>query len=180
MKRGWLANDVSGSRVAPSERVRYRADGQDDPAKEARKVELEVVVDVDASPERVWTIMSDVERWPEWTASIRSVRLLEDRPFGVGSTARVKQPRFPPATWRVTRFEPGVEFVWESKSPGAYTVGEHRVAPHGNGSRATLAIRQSGPLMALMMPFTRGITRRYVDMEAAGLKERAEESERRA
>jgi hypothetical protein len=118
--------------------------------------------------------MADVERWHEWTASITSVRLLEEGPFGVGSTARVKQPRFPALIWRVTSFEPGVEFVWEAKALGAHTVGGHRVEPLGDGSRATLTIRQTGVLARILAPLTSGITRRYIDMEAAGLKKRSE------
>ena len=75
---------------------------------------LERIIDIDASREKVWTVMTDVERWPEWTASVTSVALLDEAPFNVGSHARIHQPRLPVAVWTVTAFEP--EHYFERKS----------------------------------------------------------------
>jgi len=67
---------------------------------------IERIIDIDAPREKVWTVMTDVERWPEWTASVTSVALLDKAPFDVGSHARLCQPRLPVAVWTVTVFEP--------------------------------------------------------------------------
>jgi uncharacterized protein YndB with AHSA1/START domain len=139
-------------------------------------MELKASVDISAPPARVWALMADVERWHEWTASITSIRRIEEGPFGMGSTARVKQPRFPAVTWRVTSFEPGVEFVWEAKAFGGRTIGGHRVEPLGEGSRVTLTVELTGGLTPVFGRLTAGITRRYIEMEAAGLKKRSEEA----
>src|SRR5579884_3082507 len=69
------------------------------------RMDYEVSIDIDAPAELVWAEMSDVERWPESTRSISSVRRLDRGPFGLGSRARVKQPRFTPLVWTVTHFE---------------------------------------------------------------------------
>ncbi len=134
--------------------------------------------DIDAPPEGVWAVMSDGERWPEWTASVTSVRRLDEGPLRVGSRAVIRQPRFPPAVWTVTTLEPGRRFVWRSGLSGMWVYGDHAVAPLGTGSRATLRLFYDGLLARLMGRMTRGITNRYLDLEAAGLKRRSEEDAR--
>jgi uncharacterized protein YndB with AHSA1/START domain len=130
-------------------------------------------VDIAAPSERVWTVMADVERWHEWTASISSIQLL-DGPMGPSARALVRQPRLPAVIWQVTSWEPGRSFEWEARSPGSRVVGFHRVEPRGLGSLATLGVVQSGPLGWLVGRMIAGLTRSYVAMEAAGLKARVE------
>jgi hypothetical protein len=138
-------------------------------------VHIERSIDIAASAADAWAVMVDVERWREWTESITSVELLDGGPFGVGSRARVRQPRLPAALWRVTEFEPGRSFTWESRSVGARTVGTHRVVANASGgSTATLAVRATGFLVPLVRPFVQGVAERYVTMEAQGLKRRCE------
>lgn len=132
-------------------------------------------IDIDAAPERVSEIICDVERWPEWTASITTVDRLDDGPLAVGSQAKVKQPRLPAVVWTVTELTPERGFVWVAKNPGVANRGVHRVEPAGTGgSRVTLGVEESGPLGKLAGLLLRRLTKRYVDMEAAGLKARAE------
>ena len=85
-------------------------------------------IDIQAPAVRVWEVMSDVARWPEWTPSISEVQRLDDGEFTVGSRARVRQPRLWPATWMVEKLEPGVAFTWSTATPGARIVGDHRIA----------------------------------------------------
>lgn len=137
-------------------------------------MEFSTVVDIEASPSAVWGLMSDVERWHEWTASIARIERLDAGPFVVGARARVYQPKLPPAVWQVTRLEPGHGFTWVSRAPGALMTGDHYVEPAGTGSRARLGLRYEGPVGRLIGRVFAGITRRYVTMEGEGLKRRAE------
>lgn len=132
------------------------------------------VVDITATPERVWAVMSDVERWPEWTRSVSRVRLYTGAPIEVGSRAIVKQPRFPAAQWLVTDVELHRGFVWVSIGPGLTVTGRHEIVPTAAGCRVTLSLEYDGMFSALLLRFTRGITERYVGLEADGLKRRAE------
>lgn len=141
---------------------------------------IERVIDIAAPRERVWATMADVERWPEWTASMTSVERLDRTPFRVGSRVRVRQPRLPAAIWTVTALEPGRDFDWRSGTPGVTTVGGHRVDAAGDrASRVRLSLTWSGPLAPVVRLLLGNLSRRYVEMEAQGLKRRCEATERR-
>lgn len=128
----------------------------------------EVTTPIAAPAERVWAVLSDVERWPSWTASVTSVSL--SGPFAVGATAQVRQPKLPAVTWRVTEVVPGRSFTWESNAPGSRATAWHQVTPTGDATcTVRLAIEQSGPLGSLVGLLYRRLTRRYVQMEADGL-----------
>jgi uncharacterized membrane protein len=136
---------------------------------------VETTVEIDAPPSEVWATLSDVVRWPEWTASMSEVQPLEDGPLALGSKVRIKQPRMPPLTWEITEFDPGRSFSWQSTSPGITTVGTHRLEPLPNGGTAvTLAIHGSGGLAPIGGLLMAGRIRRYVTMEALGLGLRCE------
>lgn len=139
-------------------------------------MDFSIETDIAAPTATVWAVMSDVEKWHEWTASIARVERLDGGPFTVGSRARVFQPKLPPAVWQVTRLDPGRGFTWVSRAPGALVTGDHDVAPSGTGSRARLAIRYEGPVGRIVGWIFAGITRRYVTMESEGLKRRTEAS----
>src|SRR6187402_75240 len=143
-------------------------------------MEYLISVDIDAPADVVWTVMSDGERWHEWTASVTSVRRLDRGPLRIGSRALIRQPRFPPAVWTVTALEPGRRFVWKSGMPAMWVYGDHAVSPLGSGTRATLTLTYEGLLARIMGRMTRGITLRYLNMEASGLKRRSEENARAA
>ena len=46
---------------------------------------------VDAPAERVWTILTDTERWPEWGPSVTAVEST-DRRIETGTTGRIRLP----------------------------------------------------------------------------------------
>lgn len=122
----------------------------------------------------VWDLMVDVERWPEWTSSIRSAKSLDEGPLRVGSRVRIHQPKLPPATWTVDELRPREGFSWTNRSPGLVSRGRHEVRDDGaGGAEVVLTLAQEGPLAWMALPF-RGLTRRYVQTEAEGLKARAE------
>ena len=131
-------------------------------------------ISINAPAATVWAVMADVEHWPDWTRSVRSIELL-DGELAVGKRVRIRQPKFPPVTWTVTDVQPGESFSWRSKSLGADAVGRHRVIDNGDGtSIAVLGISQTGPVGTLVALISRRLTKRFVAHEAGGLKERSE------
>jgi hypothetical protein len=131
-------------------------------------------VDINAAPAAVLAVMSDVERWPEWTASVTSITRLDSGPFVVGSRARIRQPKLPPALWTVSAMDAGRSFTWISKGPGILVTAHHSVEPREGGSRVTLSIRYEGLFAKLLAWMTKDINERYLAMEAKGLKTRCD------
>jgi hypothetical protein len=118
--------------------------------------------------------MSDVERWHEWTASISRVRWLDGGGMRVGARAKIKQPRFPSAVWRVTSVQPGVKFEWQNSSPGLHSVAGHVIGPDGAGCKVTLWVEQTGLLTPVVGLVLSDVTKKYLALEAEGLKKRCE------
>ena len=141
----------------------------------SQQMEFQTTIDIVASPRLVWAVMSDVERWPEWTASVRSIRKLDAGPIRVGSRMLIRQPKFPPALWVVTAVEPERGFTSKSGAPGLRVHANHRIVPTASGSRVTLALHYTGVLGGVLARATRGLTGRYLAMEATGLQRRSEE-----
>jgi len=132
-------------------------------------------IDIDAPVDVVWSVYSDVDKWVEWTASVTSVELSPDGPLEIGSRASIKQPRLPKVEWTVTAREPGREWVWKNTSPGATSVAAHSVRPLDDGrTHVELWIDQRGVFGRPIGLLVRRITRRYLRMEAEGLKRRSE------
>ena len=131
-------------------------------------------MDIAALPERVWAVMSDVERWHEWTDSVTSAEKLDPGPLAVGMRVRVRQPKLPPALWKVSELESGRSFTWVSTAPGILVTAKHSVTRVGQGSQASLSIHYGGLLGGGLARVTHSFNERYIAMEAAGLKHRSE------
>lgn len=132
--------------------------------------------DINAPLERIWAVLTDVEKMPEWTSSMTRVQRLEEGPLAVGSTVRVKQPRLPTAVWRVEELAPMRSFSWTTTSGGVTTTAGHvLVADRGSPPvTVTFDIQQQGLLAPLAGLFTARLTRRYVQTELAGLEQRSQ------
>ncbi len=141
-----------------------------------------ITTDVDATADVVFAVLTDVERWPEWTPTVTRVERLDGSslPLAIGSRIRIVQPKVPPAEWTVTALEPGRGFRLVSRSPGATVEANHWAEPTGGGyrSRVTLSVTFAGFLGRVIGWMMRGLNERYLAQEAAGLKRRSEERAR--
>jgi len=135
---------------------------------------IEVSIQIFRPPDAIWPVMVDVERWPNWTPSVSTLERLDSGPFGLGSRVRIRQPKLKAMTWRVTEFKPGRFFTWETRSPGVYASGRHEIRATERGSIVTLTLIQTGWLASLLRPFFAALAKRYVQIEAQGLKKRCE------
>jgi uncharacterized protein YndB with AHSA1/START domain len=127
----------------------------------------------------VWRVFTDVERWPEWTATVRSIEIVRGSGVEPGARVRIRQPWLPAMTWEVSEVDPGVSWSWVARSPGVVTVARHTVTPTGPGTtRVEQAIEQRGPFAGIAGLLTGRLTRRYLAIEGAGLKQRCEAAAR--
>ncbi len=107
---------------------------------------LEATIDIDAAPEKVWALVSDIERMSSWSPQVVRSTINGDT-VGVGTTF-ANENRQGEVSWptnaRVVRFEPPRDFafkvkenrlVWsfrlEPLASGGTRVTERREAPDG-------------------------------------------------
>jgi hypothetical protein len=122
-----------------------------------------------------WAALTAVRDWPQWTKSMTSVDPVDGNGILVGNRFRVRQPGLAPMVWRVTRVDDGESFVWEARSPGVHTTAFHRVSANPDGgTQISIGIEQSGVLARPLGALLGGKFRRYLAMEAAGLKAASE------
>src|SRR4051812_33702777 len=104
-------------------------------------------VEIDAPNHLVWDVFTDVERWPEMTASVTRLTALDGPGIVVGKRFAITQPRMPKElVWEVTQVDPGVSWTWRQKAPGATTLATHEVVAQGpDRTVVTQRIDQRGP-----------------------------------
>ncbi|ETW95626.1 MAG: hypothetical protein ETSY1_29800 [Candidatus Entotheonella factor] len=137
-------------------------------------MKLEHVIPISAPPEVVWAVTEDIERWPEWTPTVNTVKRLDEGRFDVGSTALLKQPGLPEATWRVTTLIPGEQLTWESRIRGMRLIATHQLVATTTGTQSKLSIEMSGLVVRLLWPLIRLSVRRSLQQENMGLKKQCE------
>ncbi len=136
-------------------------------------------VEIDAPPQLVWDVFSDVERWPEWTASVTSLVGRNGPTLGVGKRFAIKQPGMAKLVWQVTEVDPGASWTWIQRSPGVNVVARHYVTGRpGGGTLVRQELDQGGFLGALVGRLMVKKTRRFLELEAQGLKARSEQLSR--
>lgn len=130
---------------------------------------------VDAPAPRVWQVLTEVESWPDLTTSMTSVHGLDGPRPAVGARFEIRQPKLRKAVWTVTRLDEGTAFDWESHAPGVVSSGAHLLEPDGDRTVLTLTIEQSGVLAWPIGLLAGGTIRRYLALEAQGIKSRSEQ-----
>jgi uncharacterized membrane protein len=135
---------------------------------------FEKSIEIDASQQRVWDVLSDLEAWPQRIETVETVELLTPAPMTKGSRVRLKQPKLPEGTWDITVWDEPAYFEWTQKTSGITSVAGHRVEALGeHRARLTLTLDMRGLLIPLVV-FYRGLTNRYMNLEAEGMKRAAE------
>ena len=137
---------------------------------------FEKTIEIDAPQQRVWDVLTDIEAWPQRIETVDEVELLTPAPIAKASKVRLKQPKLPEGTWDVTAWDAPSYFEWTQKMTGATSIAGHRVdALEAGRARLTLTLDMRGFLTPVAF-FYRGLTNRYMNLEAEGMKRAAEAS----
>jgi hypothetical protein len=138
---------------------------------------FEESIGIDAQQQRVWDVLSDLEAWPRRVETVDVVELLTPAPLAEGSRILLKQPKLPEGTWDITVWDAPSYFELRQKSGGITSVAGHRVEVLEEGrSRLTLSLDMRGLLIPVVALFS-GLTKRYMTIEAQGMKLAAESAE---
>jgi uncharacterized membrane protein len=136
-------------------------------------------IEIDAAPQLVWDVFTDVEHWPEWTASVTSLVGLDAPTLAVGRRFAIKQPGMQKLVWTVTEIEPGSSWTWVQRSPGVLVTASHHVTAGPDGrTLVRQKLDQGGVLGALVGRLMAKKTKRFLQLEAQGLKARSEQLSR--
>jgi uncharacterized membrane protein len=136
---------------------------------------FEQSIDIDARQQRVWDVLGDLEAWPQRIETVDEVELLTPAPVGEGSRVRLKQPKLGEGIWEVTVWDAPSYFEFRQQSGGITNVAGHRVEALEEGrSRLTLTLEMRGFLVPVFGRLYKGLTNRYMTIEAQGMKRAAE------
>ena len=137
-------------------------------------MKLESHTQIAAPKSIVWNATVDVERWPQWSRFVQTVKRLDDGPFDVGSVALIKQAGLPEARWQVTAMTSGESFTWETRVRGVHMIASHDLSSSGSATNSVLRIEIRGPMALLMWPLLRVFVLKSLEGENAGLKAECE------
>jgi uncharacterized membrane protein len=95
-------------------------------------------VEVDASPDAVWAVVSDVTRMPEFSPELRKLFVVGSKEPRVGmNLVGINRRGYVvwPTTSKVVRFEPGRAVAWKTRESGATWT--YELEPTEHGTRVT-------------------------------------------
>ena len=134
---------------------------------------IETVV-TSARAEVVWKVLTDVERWRDWTPTVLEIKPVNGSGLAVGARYRVVQPKLRPAIYEVTDCVPNQRFTWKQKFPGGALLAEHRLTPRTWGTEVELSFTSKGLTANIAASLFSKMIREYVATEARSLKRRCD------
>jgi uncharacterized protein YndB with AHSA1/START domain len=133
----------------------------------------EVSVDIPAPIETVWGVLMDLETWPAWTPTMKSLARRTHGDLAVGSQVRVSQPFMTPHTWTITELARPTTFTWETHQLGVTLVARHDLTQVDGHTRAIISVDIRGLVGRLIVTLAAARTRNFVRQEANGLSARS-------
>ena len=110
---------------------------------------FESSIDIDAPPEKVWTLIDKLEQWPQWMPSIKKIERVSKGPLTAGSqlsvTAKVSGFTVK-LLMTIIKFVPERTVVMQGKALGTSLTRFYNLEPLNDKTRATIGGEVSGVL----------------------------------
>lgn len=131
-------------------------------------------LDIAASPEVVWDVISNIEAWPSWNPDVKTATL--EGPLAVGSVFRWRAGGVS-LTSTLGAVDPPSELSWTGRAMGIRAIHTFRFEPNDGGTLA----RSEESWAGLVPTLLRGSSRRTLDRGIGSvLRLLKDEAERRA
>jgi uncharacterized protein YndB with AHSA1/START domain len=128
-------------------------------------------IQIAASPETVWGVLTDLRAWPRWNSDVKTMSF--DGPLAPGSMFRWKAGSASlVSTLQVV--EAPREIGWTGKTMGIHAVHIFRLEPMDGGTLTRSAESFRGFLPSVLRSYSRKILQRGIDHILASLKDEAE------
>ena len=139
---------------------------------------IKTAIDIAASPEMVWRVLTDFPEYPKWNPFIRSVQGKAQAGQRLKVLMRLPHGRSYRFSPRVVKAIPATELRWRGKMwiKGVFD-GEHAFIIVPNGIKGVRFIQRehfSGLLVSLILPFIGEKTHKGFDLMNLALKKMAE------
>ena len=133
-------------------------------------------IEIDRPQAEVFQYLDEVDKHPEWQASLNAARVLTDGPVRVGT--RFVETRQVPGgprdmTCEITEYDPPNKSSWQGLDGPVRSSGTVTVVPLGESrSRVTVDLNLDGHgIGVLFAPFARAQARKQVPIDQQKLKE---------
>ncbi len=109
-------------------------------------------VEINATPEKAWALVNNVEEWPKWIQSLKKIEKLSAGPLGVGSQVLVVAKSLITVNllMTITEFVAGRRVVMEGKVLSVKMTRYYALEPIGQRTRLTAGGEVSGLLAFLV------------------------------
>ncbi len=118
-------------------------------------------ISISQSSASIYSYWLDVSNDVQWRDGITKARWTSSPPFGIGSTGEHIHKDMGVLKWEISRFEDGRNFEFIHTAGGLKgSIAFFQVEAENSGSRVSVQMRMSGPLIMRIMIFFMGNTMR--------------------
>jgi carbon monoxide dehydrogenase subunit G len=135
---------------------------------------IELKASIPATPDQVFSVLSDLNQAPQWMPAVQKIERLDDRPFGVGTAwreTRTAGKRTMESTIRVVTCEPGSKLALRVESDAMEGDLQFLLTPTGPGTEVHYSAAMKGRGFMRLMT---GTINRLMAQEDADLLARLE------
>ena len=109
--------------------------------------------EINASPEKAWVLLNNVEEWPKWVPSLKKIEKVTKEPMGVGSRVLVVARSLITVNllMTITEFVAGRRVVMEGKVLGVKMTRYYEMEPVGQDKAKLTAGGEVSGLLAFLV-----------------------------